>query len=225
VISLRGVSKSYDLDGGRSVTALHDVDLNVERGEFLVITGRSGSGKTTLLNVASGLAKPTTGTVLLDGVEFSSLSDAEQSNIRNRKIGFVFQFPSLMPALSVLANVTLPRAFGRDNHTNGHERGAVLLDMVGLADRLGSFPRQLSAGQQQRVVIARALVNRPELLLADEPSSDLDEETEREIMDLFGRVHKETGVTILMVTHTKQLVSYGTRHVEMAAGTLQPGGS
>ena len=223
MISLQHVSKTYTIEGGRPVAALHDVSLDVERGEFLVITGRSGSGKTTLLNVASGLARPTSGTVLLDGVELSGLSDHDQATVRNRKIGFVFQFPSLMPSLSALANVTLPRAFGSVNGNDPVERGTELLDMVGLADRLGSFPRQLSAGQQQRVVIARALINQPELLLADEPSSDLDEETEDEIMALFSRVHAETGVTILMVTHTKQLVSHGTRHVEMAGGELRPG--
>jgi ABC-type lipoprotein export system ATPase subunit len=209
------------MPGGRPLTALHATDLSVDRGEFLVITGRSGSGKTTLLNVVAGLTRPTAGNVELDGVDVWSLSDVEQSRLRNRTMGFVFQFPSLMPTLTVLRNATLPLAFAaKQNAPDGKARAVELLDMVGLGDRLEAYPRQLSAGQQQRVVIARALINRPELLLADEPSSDLDEETEGEIMSLFSSVHRETGVTILMVTHTKQLVAYGTRHVEVKAGAL-----
>jgi len=125
-----------------------------------------------------------------------------------------------MPALTVLRNVTLPLAFAKEAAPPGQTRAIELLDMVGLGDRLDAYPRQLSAAQQQRVVIARALINRPELLLADEPSSDLDEETEGKIMTLFSRIHRATGVTILMVTHTKQLVAYGTRHVEVKAGVL-----
>jgi ABC-type lipoprotein export system ATPase subunit len=181
----------------------------------------TGSGKTTLLNVVAGLTRPTAGKVELDGVDLWSLSDVEQSHLRNRAMGFVFQFPSLLPALTAMRNVKLPLAFAKEAAPDGHTRAIKLLDMVGLGDRLEAYPRQLSAGQQQRVVIARALINRPELLLADEPSSDLDEETEGEIMTLFSTVHRETGVTILMVTHTKQLVAYGTRHVEMKAGALR----
>ena len=220
MIALRGVSKTYDVGGGQTIVALQKTDLDVARGEFLVITGRSASGKTTLLNIAAGLARPGSGEVLLDGVDLWGLSDREQSRTRNRTMGFVFQFPSLLPTLTVLGNVTLPLTFADERPTDGRARGIELLEMVGLGQRLDSYPKQLSAGQQQRVVIARALVKRPELLLADEPSSDLDEETEREIMDLFGRIHADTGVTILMVTHTQQLVTYGTRHVEMKAGVL-----
>jgi ABC-type lipoprotein export system ATPase subunit len=221
MISLRGISKTYELPGGQSVKALSDVDLTIDRGEFMVITGRSGSGKTTLLNVATGLSKPSAGEVVLNGTSLWSLSDGERSHFRNRTMGFVFQFPSLLPSLSVLGNVTLPLAFGRDHPADGEARAHELLEMVGLGDRLSSYPRQLSAGQQQRVVIARALINEPELLMADEPSSDLDEDTENEIMSLFSRVHREIGITIVMVTHARQLVAYGTRHVQMAAGSLQ----
>jgi ABC-type lipoprotein export system ATPase subunit len=223
VISLLDIAKTYELPGGRPVEALHGVNLKIERGEFLVITGRSGSGKTTLLNVMAGLTKPSAGDVVVDGVDLWSLADRERSLMRNRMMGLVFQFPSLLPTLTVLGNVTLPLAFGRDTVPDGRERGVGLLEMVGLGDRLGSYPRQLSAGQQQRVVVARALVNRPELLLADEPSSDLDEDTEAEIMTLFGRIHGETGVTIVMVTHARELVAYGTRHGQMAAGGLESG--
>jgi ABC-type lipoprotein export system ATPase subunit len=197
------------------------VDLDVETSEFLVITGRSGCGKTTLLNVATGLATPSGGTVTVDGVDIWSLSDAERSSLRNRTMGFVFQFPSLLPGLSLEQNVTLPLEFSREEHAGAREHARELLDMVGLGHRMTALPRELSAGQQQRVVVARALINRPELLLADEPSSDLDEETEAEIMEVFRRIHAEQALTIMMVTHARHLVSFGTRHLEMADGTVR----
>jgi ABC-type lipoprotein export system ATPase subunit len=146
VISLLGVAKTYELPGSRPVEALRGVDLQIERGEFLVITGRSGSGKTTLLNVVAGLTKPSAGDVVLNGVELWDLPDGARSLIRNRTIGFVFQFPSLLPTLTVLGNVTLPLAFGRDPVSEGRARAIELLEMVGLSERLGSYPRQLSAG-------------------------------------------------------------------------------
>jgi putative ABC transport system ATP-binding protein len=216
-VSLRGVGKAY----GEKATfaALRDVDLDIETGDFLVITGRSGCGKTTLLNLAAGLATPTSGTVMVDGVDLWEISDAERSGLRNRTMGFVFQFPSLMPGLSLEQNVTLPLEFSHEEHPDATQRARELLELVGLGDRAGALPRELSAGQQQRVVIARALVNRPELLLADEPSSDLDEETEAEIMEIFGRVHGQ-GLTIMMVTHARNLIPFGTRHLEMADGTV-----
>ena len=179
--------------------------------------------------MAAGLTKPTSGTVLLDGTDVWGLSDKEQSRLRNRKLGFVFQFPSLIPTLSALENVMLPVSLGDRNGNNGHgpntdggrAKAVELLETVGLGDRLTSFPRQMSAGQQQRVVIARALMNEPELLFADEPSSDLDEQTETEIMTLFADIHARTGVSIMMVTHASQLIEYGTRAVEMSAGRLR----
>jgi ABC-type lipoprotein export system ATPase subunit len=216
-VSLRGVGKVYGEKG--TFAALRDVDLDIESGEFLVITGRSGCGKTTLLNLASGLATPSSGKVVVDGVDLWSVSDAERSGLRNRTMGFVFQFPSLMPGLSLAQNVTLPLEFSQAEHPDAAERARELLDLVGLGDRADALPRELSAGQQQRVVIARALVNRPELLLADEPSSDLDEETEEEIMEIFSRVHAQ-GLTIMMVTHARNLIPFGTRHLEMADGTV-----
>jgi ABC-type lipoprotein export system ATPase subunit len=220
-VTLRGVGKTYGGDGSAAFAALRDVDLDVETSEFLVITGRSGCGKTTLLNVATGLATPSGGTVTVDGVDIWSLSDAERSSLRNRTMGFVFQFPSLLPGLSLEQNVTLPLEFSREEHAGARERARELLDMVGLGHRMRALPRELSAGQQQRVVVARALINRPELLLADEPSSDLDEETEAEIMEVFRRIHAEQALTIMMVTHARHLVSFGTRHLEMADGTVR----
>ena len=220
-VSLRGVGKAYG-DGGRTAfAALRDVDLDVETNDFLVITGRSGCGKTTLLNVATGLATPTSGTVTVDGVEIWSITDAARSGLRNRTMGFDFQFPSLLPGLSLEQNVMLPLEFSHEEHADTRERARELLDMVGLGHRLGARPHELSAGQQQRVVIARALINRPTLLLADEPSSDLDEETEAEIMEILRRIHAEQALTIMMVTHARQLVAFGTRHLEMVDGTVR----
>jgi ABC-type lipoprotein export system ATPase subunit len=224
VISLKTVTKKYTLDKGIEVVAVRDVNLEICRGEFVIVIGRSGSGKTTLLNLAGGLTRPTAGQVLLGGVDLWQLPDKEQSLLRNQKLGFVFQFPSLVPSLTALENVMLPAVFDPARRLNdSHSRAAELLDTVGLADKLNSYPRQLSAGQQQRVVIARSLINQTEILLADEPTSDLDQQTETEIMELFRGIHRDTGITIVMVTHTSQLLSYGTRWLEMAGGAVLPG--
>jgi putative ABC transport system ATP-binding protein/lipoprotein-releasing system ATP-binding protein len=221
MIRLENVTKVYELGRGNSVTAVHDVTLDIGTGEFAAVVGRSGSGKTTLLNLAAGLTRPTSGRVTLDGVELWSLSDEQQSHLRSRKIGFVFQFPSLMPTLTALENVFLPAAFGTNGHgTKPRDRAAELLARVGLADKLGAYPRQLSAGQQQRVVIARSLINRPEILFADEPTSNLDEKTEAEIMSLFRDLHTSLGLAFVLVTHTRQLVSPEMRVIEMAGGRL-----
>jgi putative ABC transport system ATP-binding protein len=219
-VSLRGVGKAYGGKNAAAFAALHDVDLDIQTNEFLVITGRSGCGKTTLLNIAAGLATPTSGTVTVDGVDIWNISDAERSRLRNRTMGFVFQFPSLIPGLSLEQNVTLPLEFSHEERADGPERARELLDLVGLGHRTEALPRELSAGQQQRVVIARALVNRPTILLADEPSSDLDEDTEDEIMQIFSRVHAEQGLTVAMVTHARNLIPFGTRHLEMGDGTV-----
>ena len=221
MIALRAVTKTYKISKEVAVTAVRGVNLKVEPGEFVIITGRSGSGKTTLLNLAAGLVKPSSGEVRLGDINLWSLTDREQSLLRNQKIGFVFQFPSLLPSLTVLENVALPTTFGKNHRgQDPYGRAAQLLEMIGLSDKLPVYPRQLSAGQQQRVVIARALMNQPQVLLADEPSRNLDEQTEREIMDLFRDIHARTGVTIVLVTHTSQLVSYGSRAIEMASGLV-----
>jgi ABC-type lipoprotein export system ATPase subunit len=221
MIALQDVAKVYTLSKENRVQAVREVTLQVERGEFAIITGRSGSGKTTLLNLMAGLTPPTSGQVFLDGEDLWRLTDRERSLLRNGKIGFVFQFPSLLPALTAAENVALPTLFSANGaKAGGYERAVELLQTVGLGDKLSAYPRQLSAGQQQRVVVARALFNRPQVLLADEPTSDLDEQTEREIMGLFQAIHAETGVTIVMVTHTTQLVRYGTRAIRMAAGQV-----
>jgi ABC-type lipoprotein export system ATPase subunit len=221
MIFLKDVSKNYRLGKDGEVRAVKNLTINIHDGEFLVITGRSGSGKTTLLNLAGGLTRPTSGEVLLDDINLWQLRDQEQSCLRNQKIGFVFQFPSLIPSLTAAENVALPAIFGSEQGKNNvHERAVELLHAVGLTDKLNAYPRQLSAGQQQRVVIARSLINGTQILLADEPTSDLDEQTENEIMELFQSVHQKKQITIVLVTHTIQLVSYGTRWIEMAAGGI-----
>jgi ABC-type lipoprotein export system ATPase subunit len=222
MIELIQVTKTYTIAERNTVKAVRGVSLHVARGEFIVITGRSGSGKTTLLNLVAGLARPTSGRVLLDGVDLWSLSDRAQSAMRNRKIGFIFQFPSLLPSLTSLENVMLPTVFGNELPEQDHEARAIdLLHQVGLEGKLSCYPRQLSAGQQQRVVVARALMLQPEIILADEPTSDLDEKTEGEIMDLLQAIHHSTGVTILLVTHTSALTAYGTHTVTMSEGVIQ----
>jgi ABC-type lipoprotein export system ATPase subunit len=221
MITMKNVSKTYTVNKELTVPAVRSVSLDVEKGEFVVITGRSGSGKTTLLNLVAGLTRPTSGKVLLDGVEVWALPDEEQSLLRNQKVGFVFQFASLLPTLTTVENVMLPTMFGeKQSSDHARERAMFLLEQVGLTEKATSFPRQLSGGQQQRVVIARALMNEPRLLLADEPTSDLDERTEQEIMARFRDIHAETGVTVLLVTHSAELGRYGTRSIEMADGEI-----
>ncbi|MBP1777289.1 MAG: ABC-type antimicrobial peptide transport system, ATPase component [candidate division NC10 bacterium] len=221
MISLQNVAKTFLTKDGTPVPAVKGVSLTVAKGEFVILTGRSGSGKTTLLNLAAGLTRPTAGEVHIGDANLWTLSDRDQSQLRNRTVGFIFQFPSLLPSLSVIENVLLPLSF-RSNGTSGAaQRARELLATVGLAEKMGAYPRQLSAGQQQRVVIARSLINRPEVLLADEPTSNLDEQTEREIMGMLREIHASTAVTILLVTHTSQLIPYGTRALEMMDGTIR----
>ncbi len=221
MITLEDVTKVYELGKGNTVAAVRGVSLEIPAGEFTVIVGRSGSGKTTLLNLAAGLTRPTSGRVMLDGVEVGKLTDVQQSHTRNRKIGFVFQFPSLLPTLTVHENVMLPTIFGSNGkEPDAHERAKAMLERVGLSDKLASYPRQLSAGQQQRVVVARSLINQPQVLMADEPTSNLDEKTEQEIVGLFRDLHRSMGLTIVLVTHTRQLISAGMRSIEMAEGRI-----
>jgi len=222
LVSLAGVSKVYEAPRSLPVAALREIDLEVAAGEFVVVTGRSAAGKTTLLNVIAGLSRPTAGAVRIGGTDLWRLPDRRRSRLRNATVGFVFQFPSLLPSLTVLQNVLLPLSLGPAESSAGNEHALALLDMVGLGGVERSHPRRLSAGQQQRVVIARALVNRPRLLLADEPTSNLDEQTEAEIMGLLERIHGETGTTVVLVTHAADLVGRGTRHLVMTDGAVRP---
>jgi putative ABC transport system ATP-binding protein/lipoprotein-releasing system ATP-binding protein len=222
MIELKGLSKHYRLSGDTLVKAVDNVNLTIKPGEFMMIAGRSGSGKTTLLSLIGGLTKPTSGTVNIDGVDIWSLNDATQSRFRAEMIGFVFQIPSLLPTLTVLDNVKLPTMFSKE-HDNVGEKALSLLDMVGLPEKAHAYPSQLSVGQQKRVALARSLINEPEVVLADEPTSDLDKATEQEIMTLIKKVHVDGPRTMVMVTHNLDLVSYATEVRTMANGSLDEG--
>src|SRR5712692_2230350 len=219
MIELKSVSKHYRLSGDVLVKAVDDLNLTIQDGEFAMIGGRSGSGKTTLLSLIGGLTRPTKGSVHVDGVDLWSLNDTNQSRFRAEKIGFVFQIPSLLPTLNVLDNVKLPTMFSREHDAVG-ERALALLEMVGLSEKAHAYPSQLSVGQQKRVALARALINGPEIVLADEPTSDLDEATELEIMKLLQKVHAEGPRILVMVTHNLELVSYATQVRTMTNGAL-----
>jgi putative ABC transport system ATP-binding protein/lipoprotein-releasing system ATP-binding protein len=219
LIELDSVSKQYRLTGGLIVKAVENVNLTVKDGEFVMIVGRSGSGKTTLLSVIGGLTQPTSGSVRVDGTDLWTLNDEEQSRFRAEKIGFVFQIPSLIPTMSVVDNVRLPTMFSR-NKENVGERALRLIELVGLSEKVNAHPAQLSVGQQKRVALARALMNDPKTLLADEPTSDLDKATEVEIMSLLEKINTDKLCTILMVTHNLELATYAGQGYIMANGRL-----
>jgi ABC-type lipoprotein export system ATPase subunit len=219
MLSFVNVTKSFTLDDETNITPVRDVTLQVQDGEFIMVVGRSGTGKTTLLNLAAGLVNPTSGSVSMDGDDLRSMSQKQLSLLRNRNIGFVFQFPSLIPALTVIENVTLPSIFSVGDGRSVIGRAEGLLAALGLSGRVNAYPRQLSAGETKRVVIARSLVNEPKLILADEPTSDLDDRTEDEVMGILREINSR-GVTFVMVTHSVQLASFATRAFEMADGVL-----
>ncbi|MFC7045775.1 ABC transporter ATP-binding protein [Halobacteriaceae archaeon GCM10025711] len=216
VIEARAVTKRYDT-GGETLEALKAVDFAVEPGEFVTIMGPSGSGKTTLLNVLGLLDEPNEGQVFLDDEDVTHLSDRERTNARKRTIGFVFQDFYLLPTLSAQENVEIPLLFDRDPATA--ERARDLLTRLGLGERLDHRPNQLSGGQKQRVAIARALVNEPRVVLADEPTGNLDRATGRQILDEFTRIRKE-GVAVVAVTHDPLVNEYTDRTVEIVDGHI-----
>jgi ABC-type lipoprotein export system ATPase subunit len=223
-LRLQNITREYNLDGLTAIKPVNDVTLDVAPGEFIIIIGRSGSGKTTLLNLAAGLVKPTSGEVLVDDTNIHTMTEDQLSLFRSQKIGFIFQFPSLLPSLTISENTIVPTVFGaKQNKREILDRANLLLRAVGLAERKGVYPKQLSAGEQKRAVIARSLINRPEIILADEPTSDLDVQTEREIMGLLRDIH-QSGVTFLMVTHSLELIPYATRAFRMESGSLHPSG-
>ncbi len=219
MIDLQKVHKTYQ-SGELTINAVDGVDLNLESDELIVIFGRSGSGKTTLLSLIGGLTKPTSGNVTINGTDIWALNDKDLSIFRNKNMGFIFQFSSLIPTLNTLDNLRLATIFdGKKMDLVKRERAKVLLERVGLGDRLEAFPSQLSGGEQRRVAIARALMNAPQLILADEPTGDLDEETEEDIIQILKQVNVE-GTGILMVTHNTDLASVAKRAFRMAKGSL-----
>ncbi|MCU0783608.1 MAG: ABC transporter ATP-binding protein [Verrucomicrobia bacterium] len=220
VIQLEGIHKTYDT-GEVAVRAVRGVSLGIRPGEFVAIMGASGSGKSTLMNIIGCLDRATAGSFLLDGVDVSGLNRDELADIRNQKIGFVFQGFNLLARTAAVENVELPMLYRRGNLT-GHDRrsrAAQALETVGLGDRADHLPSQLSGGQQQRVAIARALVNQPALLLADEPTGNLDSQTSIEIMGVFQKLN-DAGITIIMITHELDIASYAKRTVVLRDGLV-----
>jgi putative ABC transport system ATP-binding protein len=222
VIGVHQLTKTYAMEGA-PVHALRDVTLEIRRGEFVSVVGPSGSGKSTLMHILGCLDQPTSGRYLLDGRDVSRLPDDELSAIRNRQIGFVFQGFNLLPRTSALENVELPLLYVPDAKVSPAERrrrAATALAAVGLGDRADHHPSQLSGGQQQRVAIARALLNDPAILLADEPTGNLDSETSVEVMDIFQRLNEERGLTIVLITHEPQVAEYASRIVRFKDGRV-----
>ena len=220
VVRLEGVDKIYQT-GEVAVKAVRGVSLTVQPGEFVAVMGASGSGKSTLMNLIGCLDRPTAGRYLLDGEEIGTRTKSELSRVRNQRLGFVFQGFNLLSRTSALENVELPLLYAPDGHGRRElrERSLAALARVGLADRAGHHPSQLSGGQQQRVAIARALVNAPALLLADEPTGNLDTRTSLEIMGIFQELNRK-GMTILMVTHEPDIAKYCLRQITMRDGRI-----
>ena len=218
IVEAVNLKKTYLL-GKVPVEALRGVNLKVEGGEFLAVLGPSGSGKSTLLNLVGALDKPTSGTLLIDGVDVSKLSDNQLTDLR-RKIGFVFQFFNLIPRFTARENVELSMSIANVAKEERRKRAEKLLENVGLRDRINHKPAELSGGQQQRVAIARALANEPRFLLLDEPTGNIDSKTAREVMNLLKSLNEEKGVTIIMVTHDQHLAREAKRTVEVFDGII-----
>jgi putative ABC transport system ATP-binding protein len=223
VISVRNLVKTYTV-GEVVVRALRGADLDVEKGEFVAVTGPSGSGKSTLMHILGCLDRPTSGQYFLDSRDVSRMSKDELAAVRNNKIGFVFQGFNLLSRTTALDNVELPLLYNggsRMKAAERHRRAQESLRIVGLGDRAHHFPNQLSGGQQQRVAIARALINEPSIILADEPTGNLDTRTSIEVMDIFQRLNRERGITIILITHEMDIAEHGTRLVRFRDGRIQ----
>ncbi|MBM3399669.1 MAG: ABC transporter ATP-binding protein [Bacteroidetes bacterium] len=219
LISLTGIQKRYEL-GEQVVYALRDINQQIFRGEYLALMGPSGSGKSTLMNIIGCLDTPTAGTYILNGKEVSSMTDGELSHIRNHEIGFVFQTFNLLSRLTALDNVALPLVYAGVSKKERTERAKAALNDVGLSDRMGHKPNELSGGQKQRVAVARSLTNNPSILLADEPTGNLDTNTSKEIMALFDEIHAK-GNTIILVTHEEDIARYARRMVRVRDGLIE----
>ena len=224
IVAAAGIHKTYDT-GDVKVQALRGVDLNVKRGEIVAIMGPSGCGKTTLLNCLSGLDEVDSGQVLIDGVVLHELPDDERSDYRARRMGFVFQLYNLLPVLRTVENIELPLLVSGVGAAEARSRSLAALDSVGLADRAYHIPGQLSGGQRQRVTIARALVNQPSIVWADEPTGDLDSETAGEIVDLMVGLNRTNGQTFVMVTHAQDVGDRAHRIVRMRDGLILDDGN
>jgi putative ABC transport system ATP-binding protein len=220
-ISVRELTKVYDL-GEVKVRALRGVTVDIHEGEFVAVIGPSGSGKSTFMHILGCLDRPSTGKYMLDGDDVSKLSKNALAKVRNQKIGFVFQGFNLLSRTTALDNVELPLLYNSDGMRGKerHRRAKAALESVGLSDRAGHHPNQLSGGQQQRVAIARSLINEPAILLADEPTGNLDTRTSIEVMDIFQRLNTERGITVLLITHERDIAEYGTRIIAFRDGKI-----
>lgn len=219
VIEIKNIIRDFKL-GTETVHVLKGIDLNIERGDYVAIMGPSGSGKSTLMNLLGCLDTPTAGSYLLSGQDVSQMSDDQLADIRNKEIGFVFQTFNLLPRTTALDNVALPMVYAGASKSVRHARAAEVLTDVGLSDRMDHRPNQLSGGQRQRVAVGRALVNNPSIILADEPTGNLDSKTGLEIMVLFDEIHK-AGNTVIMVTHEEEIAAHAHRIIRLRDGIVE----
>ena len=220
VISLNGIVKRFYIGKPNELEILHGINLEVERGEFVSIVGESGSGKSTLMNIIGALDRPTEGEYRLQGKNIGEAKDRELSSIRNQEIGFVFQTYNLIPRTTALENVELPMLYGKMKKTERRERARELLELVGMKERMLHKPEELSGGQKQRTAIARAMANDPSIILADEPTGALDSDMRRRNVDIFPRLHREQGKTIVLITHSTELAQETDRVVKISDGRI-----
>lgn len=220
VIELRQVVKRFFEGQENELEILHGVDLQIRKGEFVSIVGESGSGKSTLMNIIGVLDRPTSGTYYLGDMDVAQASDKELSQIRNREIGFVFQTYNLISRTSALKNVEMPMIYAGAGRAQRRKRAEALLEIVGMADRRDHMPDELSGGQKQRVAIARAMANMPSIILADEPTGALDSETGHKIMDIFHHLHQKQGMTIVLITHSRELAEETQRIITLKDGNI-----
>ena len=219
-IEIQNLTKIYSVHD-TSFVGVDDISLSIDQGDFLSIVGHSGSGKTTFISIIGGILRPTSGQVLLDGVDICSLGDNALSEYRSKRIGFMFQFASLLPILTARENVLLPGIFSPDQTPTDEKKAEEYLELVGIGEKKDVYPAQLSGGQQRRVAIARSLINEPDIILADEPTGDLDEETEAEIMALFKDINEKKGVTIILITHNMGLAGQAKKRLRMSLGKME----
>lgn len=219
IIDIKAITRDFQL-GSETVNVLKGIDLLINKGEYVALMGPSGSGKSTLMNILGCLDTPTSGSYILNGKQVSEMPDDELAGIRNKEIGFVFQTFNLMPRTTALDNVALPMVYAGFSKSERNERATEVLTQVGLADRMDHKPNQLSGGQRQRVAVGRALVNKPSIILADEPTGNLDSKTSVEIMKLFGEIHAN-GNTVILVTHEEDIADHAHRIIRLRDGVIE----